>query len=110
MRVDEAPEIARWFLRGLSVSDKPLFDGMCAMCATLLHGVIGDTSAQSNKTTGAPMNRDGVVLVGPDGEPQTDAPPPALLRCSPAFFAKEAPEVFEYDEDTNCLSLKEGAR
>ena len=52
-------------MKGLAVGDKPLFDGMCAMCGTLLHGVIGDTSAQSNKCTGEPMNRDGVVLVGP---------------------------------------------
>ena len=45
-----------------------------------------------------------------DGTPGTDAMPPFLLRFSPAFFAREAPEVFVYDESTNRLSLRAGAR
>ena len=45
-----------------------------------------------------------------DGTPGTDAMPPFLLRFSPAFFAREAPEVFVYDDSTNRLSLRAGAR
>ena len=40
LNVDETPELARWFLRGRNVGSKPIFDGICAMCGTLLHGVI----------------------------------------------------------------------
>ena len=43
-----------------------------------------------------------------DGLPMTDAQPPFLLRYSPQLFAKEAPEMFAYDSDTNRLSLREG--
>ena len=35
--------------------------------------------------------------------------PPFLLRWSPSFFAREAGAVFEHDDDTNRLSLREGA-
>ena len=38
----------------------------------------------------------------------TDAQPPFLLRYSPQLFAKEAPEMFVYDADTNRLSLRDG--
>ena len=34
---DEALELARWWLKGQSVGSKPLFDGICSMCGTLLH-------------------------------------------------------------------------
>eukprot|EP00973_Karenia_brevis_P083351 11560154-Karenia_brevis.AAC.1 len=34
---DETRELARWFLRGQQVGSKPIFDGICAQCGTLLH-------------------------------------------------------------------------
>jgi len=42
------------------------------------------------------------------GSPDVRAQPPCLLRYSPSLFAQEAPEVFDYDPTTNCLSLKPG--
>jgi len=54
------------------------------------------------------MNRDGTLLKLEGGEPDTGAAPPFLLRYSPRLFAKEAPEMFVWDETTNALSLKPG--
>ena len=78
---NEALELARWWLKGQSVGSKPLFDGICSMCGTLLHDL-------SNGHRGDPVNRDGNPLLKPSGEPDVDAQPPFLLRFSPAFFAK----------------------
>ena len=110
LRADETPEIARWFLRGRDVGAKPIFDGICAMCGTLLHSAIDHRSALSDKTSGPPLDRDGTVLRYPDGTPIVDAQPPFLLRYSPSLFAQEAPAVFRHDPETNRLSLQEGAR
>ena len=78
--------------------------------------------------TGQPIDRDGNPLLKDDGSPNEGAPPPFLLRFSPALFAKEAsisvihiaynkhmvktqaPAMFQHDPDTNRLSLKEGMR
>ena len=106
---DETLELARWFLRDQKVGAKPLFDGICSFCGTLLHGDINKRSALSNKCTAPPANRDGKELVNDDGSVKTDAQPPFLLRYSPALFAKEAPAIFEHDPDTNRLSLKGSA-
>ena len=110
MPADETPEIARWFMKGQSIGSKPIFDGICSMCGTLLHGIVGNQSALSNKTVGPPTDRDGKVLMNPDGTPQTKAQPPFLLRFSPALIAKEVPALFVYNPETNRLSLKEGQR
>ena len=110
MPSDEPYEIANWFLKGQSVGKKPLFDGICSQCGTLLYGTLGQHSALNNKYAGEPMDRDGFVLKYDDGTPQTGAQPPFLLRYSPQLFATEAPEVFDHDPDTNLLSLKEGKR
>ena len=110
MPSDEAYEIANWFLKGQSVGKKPLFDGICSQCGTLLYGTLGHHSALSNKYSGEPMDRDGLVLYNDDGTPQTSSQPPFLLRYSPQLFATEAPEVFAHDPDTNCLYLKEGKK
>ena len=56
---DETPELAKWFMKGQVVGSKPIFDGMCAQCGTLLHGLIGQHSALSNKVVGPPIDRDG---------------------------------------------------
>ncbi len=98
---DEALELARWWLKGQSVGSKPLFDGICSMCGTLLHDL-------SNGHRGDPVNRDGNPLLKPNGEPDVDAQPPFLLSFSPAFFAKEVPAVFQHDPATNSLSLRDG--
>ena len=47
-------------------------------------------------------------MTNPDGSPCKDAQPPFLLRYSPQLFAKEAPEMFNHDPETNRLSLKPG--
>ena len=107
-KADETLELARWFLRGQKVGSTPIFNGICSQCGTLLHGDINKNSALSNKTIGPPCDRDGTPLINPDGTARTDAQPPFLLRYSPALFAREAGDMFEYDAETNRLSLKEG--
>jgi hypothetical protein len=107
---DEALELGRYFLWGQAVGSKALFDGICAQCGTLLHGALNQNSALSNKCTGPPSNRDGKALFDDDGAPVTSAQPPFLLRYSPKLFAKDAPSVFVYDEETNRLSLQEGIK
>ena len=54
---------------------------ICAMCGCLLYDTGGNAY-------GPPINRDGKILVK-DGEPDTTAQPPFLLRFSPQLFAKE---------------------
>ena len=105
---DECFELARWFLRGQARSSKRLVDGLCAYCGALLHGAVNQGAALSNKCTGAPVNRDGKELCHGDGSPMTEAQPPCLLRWSPAFVAREIPELFAHDPETNKLSLRPG--
>ena len=125
---DETPELARWFMKGQAVGAKAICNGICAQCGCLLAGTAGHHSALSNKMTGQPIDRDGNPLLKDDGSPNEGAPPPFLLRFSPALFAKEAsisvihiacnkhivktqaPAMFQHDPDTNRLSLKEGMR
>ena len=101
---DEPPEIARWFMRGQRVGRRPLFDGICSMCGTLLYGNIG-LSGTSNKVAGLPIDRDGVALFHPDGSPQTCAQPPCFLRFSPQLFAREAPETVDGARSRASLGL-----
>ena len=100
--------LARWWLKGQSIGRRPIYDGMCARCSSLLHGTVYQTSALSNKRMGPPIDIDDNVPVDDDGEPATQAQPPCLRRYSPQLFAKEAPAMFAYTEKTNCLSLREG--
>ena len=86
---DETPELAKWFMESQVVGSKPIFDGMCAQCGTLLHGLIGQHSALSNKVVGPPIDRDGKLLLEEDGTPSVGAQPPFILIYSPALFAKE---------------------
>ena len=103
LKVDETPEIARWFNEGIRVGSKPIFDGICSMCAALLYGdVDAHSGASSNKSCGVPLDRDG------KDTSDVQAQPPCLLRYSPGLFAKEAPAMFKHDADTNRLSLVEG--
>ena len=80
-------------MRGQAVGSNPIFDGMCAMCGTLLHGAIDNCTALSNKTAAPPINRDGSLVLNADGSVDTGAQPPFLLRFSPRMFAKEAPDM-----------------
>jgi hypothetical protein len=98
----ETLELARWWLWGQKVGERPIFDGMCAMCACLLYG--DGSGALSNKSAGPPCNRDGKSIE------DVNTQPPCLLRYSPAAFAKEAPALFDHDPATNRLSLKPGMR
>ena len=102
---DETPELAKWFMKGQAVGSKPIFDGICAQCGTLLHGLIGHHSALSNKVIGPPIDRDGKVLFDEAGNPMVNAQPPFLLRYSPALFAKE---VFEVTH-VSCILIMEYA-
>jgi len=103
----DALELGWWFQKGQTVSNKPLFEGICSMCGCLLYGVSG-RACLSNVYFGPPINRDGTIIK--DGTARIEAQPPFLLRFSPQLFAKEAPEIFEYDPATNRLRLKEGKR
>ena len=106
---DECYELARWWSLGQNVGrTNALFDGICAMCGALLYGAQNRTSAISNKCSSPPCDRDGKPARNTDGTPKTDAQPPVLLRYSPQLFAKEAPEMFVWHQDTNRLSLKPG--
>ena len=107
-QADETYELARWWSLGQHVASNALFDGICAMCGALLYGAQNRTSANSNKCSAPPCNRDGHPVRNADGTPLTDAQPPFLLRYSPQLFAKEAPEMFVWDKDTNRLSLVPG--
>jgi len=97
--VDEAKiqGAARYYLKGQHVGEKPIFDSICAYCGELLYGVLGD--AISNKTSGRPVDID-------REECAADGQPPFLLRWPPELFAVEVPDVFEYDEASNKLSVR----
>ena len=88
----------------MAVSDEPIYSGMCAFCACLLYGKDGDQSASSNRRSGHPIDKDGKRVEGID---ISEIQPPALLRYSPALFAREAPEVFAHDPETNVLRLRD---
>ena len=90
------------------MANNALVDAICAMCGCLLHGTQNRGSALSNKRSSPPCNADGMPIQNADGTPNTGAQPPFLLRFSPQLFAKEAPEMFVWDEGTNRLSLAPG--
>jgi len=108
LKCDETPQIARYFLLGVDVGSEPIFNGICSMCATLLHGNRNDQSAGTNWKAGPPMDRHGQLLVTPEGRPDTSTAPPCFLRFSPRLFATEAPDMFDWDEGSNKLKLKPG--
>ena len=100
-------EMGRYFMRGLDVAEQPIFTGMCSFCAGLLYGNDTDSGSLTNSKKAPPVTKDGHILS--DGSVE-DAQPPCLLRYSPSLFAKEAPEVFGHDPETNRLSFKPGAK
>ncbi len=71
------------------------------MCGVLLYSKVGE-----NVNYGPPISRDGRILVNEEGVPDTQAQPPFLLRFSPQLFAKECPELFVHDPETNNLRLR----
>ena len=85
----ETLPLARYFINGLSFGDRPIFDGLCAFCASLLWG-----GANTNARYGCPIDRHGAKLLDEKGGPLTQAQPPCVLRYSPSLFANEAPAVF----------------
>ena len=109
LKVDETPELARWFINGYKVGTKPIFDGICSMCGALLFGVVDGHSGLSNKSAGPPTDRDGTILTD-GGALKIDAQPPFLLRYSPSLFAQEAPAMFKHDPETNRLSIIDGMK
>ena len=101
----EALELGHWFQRGQMISKRSLFDGICAMCGVLLYSTLGQNSIASYHQ-GPPISRDGRILVNEQGVPETEAQPPFLLRFSPQMLAKECPEMFVHDPETNNLRLQ----
>ena len=88
LNCDETPNIGRFFLLGMDLGKQPLFDGLCACCATLLHGQWYDNTANTNWKPGPPMDRFGEKLLTPDGRSDTNAQPPCFHRFSPRLFAQ----------------------
>ena len=84
----------------LELGKRSLFDGLCSMCGVLLYSTLGRNCA-ANFHYGPPISRDGRILINEHGEPDTEAQPPFLLRYSPQKFAKECPEMFAHDPETN---------
>ena len=105
LHCSETLPIAKYFMRGLAVGDKPLFNGMCAFCARLL---TGSAEKMIGWKVGPPIDRHGQPALDESGSPDLRAQPPCLLRYSPSLFAKEAPAVFQYDAATNRLTIKPG--
>ena len=113
LHVCEINELARWWLAGMSVGSKPLFDAVCAMCGALLHGSQYEDNSLSNKCFVRPFDRDGNSLpLHPDGSARLHVQPPFLLRYSPQLFAKDesAPAWFKHNDNTNRLSLQTGVQ
>ena len=84
---------------GQRASAKPLVDGFCARCGEWLYGALNQCALGGNKHSGEPRDAAG----NPCG---ADQQPPFLLRYSPKKLAEEAPAVFEWSEETNCLALR----
>ena len=87
----------RYYLKGQHIGEKPIFDNICAYCGSLLYGTLGD--AVSNKKSGRPMDIH-------EEECAADGQPPFLLRWPPNVFASELPDVFEWDQASNKLSVR----
>ena len=105
LHCSETLPIAKYFIRGLAVGDRPLFNGMCAFCARLL---TGSAERIVGWKVGPPIDRHGQPALDECGSPDLRAQPPCLLRYSPSLFAKESPAVFQWDEASNCLTIKPG--
>ena len=105
--VEYTLELARYFNLGQDLSNEPVYSGMCALCANLLYtGPSCDRANVSNSRSGPPVNREGNKLYTSEGAPDTAAQPSCFLRFSPNVFAKEASHMFEHDEESNLLSLR----
>ena len=103
---DKITEAIRWYLAGQRVGRKPIFDGVCAYCGALLHDHL-NAHELGNKCNGLPVTVEGEIL---REKGAVDAQPPFLLRWAPSFFAQELPAVFEWDCNSNKLSLTDDHR
>ena len=66
----------RYFLKGVHLGQRPIFDGICAFGGHLLYGTFGETGL-SNKRNGPPVNVHGEVVAAVAAE---TLQPPFLLR------------------------------
>ena len=66
----------RYFLKGVRLGQRALFDGICAYGGHLLYGNLGETGV-SNKRNGPPVDICGEKVAGAAAD---DAQPPFLLR------------------------------
>ena len=105
---EKITEAMHWYVQGRNESRTPIFDSMCANCGSWLYGPINST-AVSNKKSGPPVTKDGEILQR-DRKEAMNLQPPFLLRWNPGFFAKEAPDVFEWDARERVLRLRESHR
>ena len=102
-------EAIRWYIQGQRVGDRPIFDSMCARCGGWLYGHMNQSLGGGNKVNGEPRDVNDKPWPG-TSQSQAESQPPFLLRHSPTFIAKMAPDVFEWDETTNRLTLTERHR
>ena len=96
---EQISDATKWYLTGQRASAKPLVDGFCSRCGEWLYGALNQCALGGNKRSGEPRDEAG----NPCG---ADQQPPFLLRYSPKKLAEEAPAVFEWSEETNCLALR----
>jgi len=102
-------EAIRWYIQGQRVGDRPIFNTMCARCGGWLYGHMNQSLGGGHKVSGEPRDVNDKPWPG-TSQSQAESQPPFLLRHSPTFIAKMAPDVFEWDETTNRLTLTERHR
>ena len=99
----------RWYLLGQNASERPIYEGICAFCGTLLYGQL-NTTEFGNKWSGVPVNILGTRANMNGTSVNTTSQPPFLKRWSPAYLAKCCPDVFAWDPQSHKLILKEAHR
>ncbi|MDP6562127.1 MAG: hypothetical protein QF793_04360, partial [Candidatus Peribacteraceae bacterium] len=69
-------DLARYFLIGMNIGQKPIFENICANCGCFLSGMVNDNDGLSNKRSGVPRNKDGRPMQNEDGSYQVHSQPP----------------------------------
>ncbi len=69
-------DLARYFLIGMNIGQRPIFENICANCGCFLSGIVNAHDGLSNKCSGLPRNKDGHAMQNDDGSYQANAQPP----------------------------------
>ncbi len=69
-------DLARYFLIGMHIGQKPIFENICANCGCFLSGITNESDGLSNKCSGLPRDKDGHPMQNDDGSYQVNAQPP----------------------------------